>query len=304
VSGGHKVVVITRGLSRPYRSDGAWDHVQMVNVDRESEDAAGTFGARVGAMEADAVIDLVCFTPDSARQLAEGLRGRTGHLLHCGTIWIYGPTPEVPLTEAAPRRPFGTYGINKAAIEKYLLAESSRGGTPTTILHPGHIVGRGWAPVNPAGNLDLDVFGKLARGETLALPNFGLETVHHVHADDVAQSFDRALARRSVAIGEPFHVTSRRAISLRSYAEAVAGWFGREAQLEFQPFERWREGVDEEAAAATYDHIAHSPAASIEKAEHLLGYTPRYTSLQGVREAVAWLIEQGRIETGGRQLDP
>jgi nucleoside-diphosphate-sugar epimerase len=158
--------------------------------------------------------------------------------------------------------------------------------------------------VNPAGNLDLDVFGKLARGEKLALPNFGLETVHHVHADDVAQSFDRALARRSVAIGEAFHVTSRRAISLRSYAEAVAGWFGRQAQLEFQPFDEWRKGVDEEAAAATYDHIAHSPAASIEKAELLLGYAPRYSSLQGVREAVAWLIEQGRIETGGRRLDP
>ena len=26
-----------------------------------------------------------------------------------------------------------------------------------------------------------------ARGEELALPNLGLETVHHVHADDVAQ---------------------------------------------------------------------------------------------------------------------
>ena len=39
----------------------------------------------------------------------------------------------------------------------------------------------------------------LARGEELALPNFGLETVHHVHADDVAAGLhagDRQLERR------------------------------------------------------------------------------------------------------------
>src|SRR5262249_5605676 len=91
----------------------------------------------------------------------------------------------------------------------------------------GHIVGPGWEPLNPAGNGDLDVFGKLARADPLVLPNFGLETLHHVHADDVAQAFELATLRRTVAIGESFHVTSPRAISLRGYAEAVAGWFGQ-----------------------------------------------------------------------------
>src|SRR5262249_45776364 len=137
----------------------------------------------------------------------------------------------------------------------------------------------------------------------VVLPNFGLETLHHVHADDVAQAFELATLRRSVAIGESFHVTSPRAISLRGYAEAVAGWFGQEANLEFQPFAEWRTSVDEPNAARTYSNIAHSPALSIEKATRLLGYTPRYTSLQAVREAVAWLIAQGRIDTGGRSLE-
>jgi nucleoside-diphosphate-sugar epimerase len=36
----------------------------------------------------------------------------------------------------------------------------------------------------------------------------------------------------------------------------------------------------------TYDHIAHSPNCNIEKARSILGYAPRYSSLEAVREAI------------------
>lgn len=289
VAAGHEVVELSRGTRAPYHPDPTWQEVRRVAVDRDAEDAAGRFGPRIAEFGADAVVDLICFTLDSARQLADALRGRTGHLLHCGTIWVHGPSVEVPMTEAAPRRPFGEYGIAKAAIEDHLLRESRRGGTPVTVLHPGHIVGPGWRPINPAGNLDLDVFRDLARGAPVRLPNLGMETLHHVHADDVAQSFCRALERRSVAVGESFHVCSPKALTLRGYAEAVAGWFGQKPDLHFVPFDEWRASVEAEAAQSTYDHIAHSPSASIAKARQLLGYTPRYSSLQAIREALDWL---------------
>jgi nucleoside-diphosphate-sugar epimerase len=202
----------------------------------------------------------------------------------------------VPTTEDLPRFPFGDYGVQKAGIEAYLLDEAQRGGIPATILHPGHIVGPGWAPVNPAGNFDLGVFERLAKGSELAIPNLGMETVHHVHADDVAQAFVLALQNWSVAVGESFHVVSPAALTLRGYAEAVSGWFGKKADLRFVPWERWREEASEEEAAGTWDHIAHSPNCSIAKAAKLLGYRPRYTSLQAVRESLEWLIEHGRVE--------
>ena len=53
--------------------------------------------------------------------------------------------------------------------------------------------------------------------------------------------------------------------------------------------------MTESEANATYDHIAHSPSCSIEKAERLLGYAPRYTSLQAVQESVQWLMDHGVI---------
>jgi nucleoside-diphosphate-sugar epimerase len=83
-----------------------------------------------------------------------------------------------------------------------------RSDFPATLIHPGHIVGPGWKPLNPAGRFDPQVFSVLAQGKELALPNLGMETVHHVHADDAAQAFMAAISHRSVALGEAFHAVS------------------------------------------------------------------------------------------------
>jgi len=295
VEAGHEVICITRGQREPYQPHAAWASVQQVVLDRAAEETAGTFGARLRDLQPDIVIDMICFTLESARHLVEALRGQVQLFLHCGTIWVHGPSVQVPTTEMQPRRPFGEYGIQKAAIEAYLLQEARTRGFPASALHPGHIVGPGWAPLNPAGHFNPQVFARIACGEELTLPNFGLETVHHVHADDVAQIFMQAIAHWSNAVGESFHVVSSQALSLRGYAESMYAWFGQPARLKFMPWEQYRECVTEQEASATWDHIAHSPNCSIAKAQRLLGFQPRYTSLQAVQESVAWLITHNVI---------
>lgn len=289
VEAGHEVVNVSRGQREPYHPHAAWAQVRTVTLDRETEDRAGTFGPRLVELHPDVVIDMICFTLESAQHLVGALRGHVQHFLHCGTIWVHGPSVQVPTTETQPRRPFGEYGIQKAAIEAYLLREARLNNFPATCLHPGHIVGPGWIPLNPQGNFNPAIYEKLAHGEELTLPNIGMETVHHVHADDVAQSFMCALANWSEAVGESFHVVSEAALTLRGYAETVAGWFGQEARLRYLPWETWKDTVPAEDAQATWDHIAHSPNCSIEKAQRLIGYHPRYSSLQAVKESLEWL---------------
>lgn len=292
---GHQVIAMSRGERSPYVENAAWRNVEHLKIDREAEEAGGTFAKSVLETKPDAVIDLICFTPESARIMVEALRGVVGHYLFCGSIWVHGHSTVVPTTELAPRRPFGDYGIHKAEIEELLLDAAHRQGFPASILHPGHIVGPGWVPLNPAGNFDISVYSRLARGERVALPNNGLETVHHVHADDVASAFVGALSNWSNAVGESFHVVSPAAVTLRGYAEAVASWFGAEADLEFLPWPEWKKRATPELAAATWDHIAHSPNCSIEKARSRIGYSPRFTSLEAVFESLEWLKRNGRL---------
>jgi nucleoside-diphosphate-sugar epimerase len=296
VMAGHDVTAISRGVAKPYQQSPVWRHVTSVTLDREAEEAKGQFGQAIAALGADIVVDLICFTQASNRQLVDALDGRVSHFIHIGTIWTHGTAAVVPTPESAVKYPFGDYGIAKAAIEADLLSRAHLRGFPVTIVHPGHIVGPGWAPLNPAGHFNPAVFSTIARGDTLALPNFGLETVHHVHADDVAQVVVRAIDNRSAAVGESFHAVSDAAITLRGYAEAMYRWFGHQPKLSFAGFDEWAKSQDPNEAKASWEHIIRSPNCSIDKGRRLLGYAPRYTSLEAVQEAVTWLIADGQVQ--------
>ncbi|OHD72108.1 MAG: epimerase [Spirochaetes bacterium RBG_13_68_11] len=286
---GHEVTVVSRGSRKPYVPNAVWRQVRTVAIDRAAADQDGSFGRKIAALDPEIVIDMICFTPRSLELLVEALRGRVGQLLVTGTIWIHGPSTRVPLREEDALDPFGEYGINKLAMERLLQTETRRGGLAATTIHPGHIVGPGWAPLNPEGHFDPEVFRRISKGEEILLPNLGMETVHHVHAEDVARLFMAALGNWSASAGESFHAVSDAALSLRGYAEAMYRWFGRESHVRYLGWEEWKRAHTEEQANATWDHIAHSPSCSMEKARRLLGFEPRWSSLDAVEEAVGWL---------------
>jgi nucleoside-diphosphate-sugar epimerase len=87
VEAGHDVIALSRQGRPRYHEHPSWAQVTSETVDRDSEEAAGNFGPRVADLEADVVVDLICFEPDSARQLVEALRPKRTYLVHCGTIW-------------------------------------------------------------------------------------------------------------------------------------------------------------------------------------------------------------------------
>jgi nucleoside-diphosphate-sugar epimerase len=130
------------------------------------------------------------------------------------------------------------------------------------------------------------VWTKLAAGQPLALPDRGLGVLHHVHADDVAQAFERALTRPA-AIGSSFHVVAEQAMTLRGLAAGVAAWFGREPELDFVDWAEFERRSGPGHAAATREHTVRSITASIDRAravraplQHPAG-TPRGADLAG-----------------------
>ena len=175
------------------------------------------------------------------------------------------------------------------------------GGVPSVIVHPGHITGPGWPVITPAGNLDPGVWTRLATGQPLALPDHGLGVLNHVHADDVAQAFERALSRPA-AIGSSLHVVAEQAMTLRGLAAGVAAWFGREPKLDFTDWAEFERRSGSEHAEATREHTFRGIAASIDRARAVLGYTPRYGTLQALHEALTWLVANGQVDVGGQQF--
>ena len=301
VRGGHEVVAMSRGARGPYHPSPEWASVKQVTVDREAEDADGSFGARVAALRPDVVIDLICFSATSARQLVDALRPERPLLVHCGTIWVHGPALRVPVTEDEPRTAYGEYGTGKAEIEALLSRETLAGGVPSVVLHPGHISGPGWPVITPAGNLDPGAWTRLATGQPLPLPDHGLGVLHHVHADDVAQAFELALSRPA-AIGSSFHVVAEQAMTLRGLATGVARWFGREPVLDFMDWPEFERRAGAEHAGTTREHTFRGITASIARAREVLGYAPRFSTLDALHEALTWLVANGQADVGGQHF--
>ncbi|GHU78732.1 hypothetical protein FACS1894191_0030 [Clostridia bacterium] len=280
---GYHVVSVSRGKTEPFVKNPVWREVEQASIDRKEEG----FAEKIRALNADIVVDMICFTDDDMLRLIDALQDGVSHYLVCGSAWIHGPSGAVPVLEEECREPLEEYGVQKDRMDRSIAREFSGRAFPGTAVHPGHIVSPGDIPINPQGCKSLDAFRILKAGEPLYLPNFGMETVHHVHAEDVAGVFLAAIKAGKPAFGQGFHAVSPRAVSLRGYAAEAAGWYGKQAELRFEPFGEWKNRMSERDAGATLTHILHSPSVSMEKAKRLLGFEPKHTTYEAVRKCLA-----------------
>ena len=295
---GYSVVNISRGKSKPYKSDKIWNEVENIVLDREQGEQ-GTFEKKVAKINADVVVDLINFDLESTKKITEALSTTNlSHYLFCSSIWAHGTATVLPASEDLPRYPLCEYGKEKAMCEFYLHSLFRKNGFPETSVLPGQISGPGWNIINPTGNIDPMIFQKIARGEEIILPSeLGMETLHHVHADDVAQVFMNAITHRNQALGESFHAVSAESITLLAYANTMYRWFGKEPKISFSSWGDWYDYTDnEELCTSTYLHIARSGNYSIEKGKRLIEYYPRYTVLEAILASVSSMVERGVIK--------
>jgi nucleoside-diphosphate-sugar epimerase len=193
-------------------------------------------------------------------------------------------------------RPSVSTGYRRPPRPRCSKDETAGGGLDTTSVHPGHIVGPGWTPIGPLGNVDPAVWRKLSAGEPLEVPGIGAELMHHVHADDVAQVFELALVQREAAAGEDFTAVAPSALNVRGYAQIAASWFGQTADLRPVTWDEFKSATSSDAYESSWQHLSRDHFFSVEKARHVLGYVPRYEPEAAILESVRWLIDHGQLE--------
>ena len=82
----------------------------------------------------------------------------------------------------------------------------------------------------------------------------------------------------------------------------MARWFGREAVLDFVDWPEFTRRAGPGTAEVTREHTVRSITASIARAREVLGYAPRYSSLEALHEALAWLVANGQADVGGQPV--
>ncbi len=76
VTGGHEVAVVARRLE-PQHIDArlGFGSVEWILADRGAEEADGSWAKRMAGIEADVVVDLICYSPEQNRIMVEAFEG-------------------------------------------------------------------------------------------------------------------------------------------------------------------------------------------------------------------------------------
>lgn len=269
---GHEVYAVSRGGRNPYGVSDIWEKAHMVSASRV-ELCQNDWIEQIAP---DAVCDLIAYSVDDVKNILTKIPKNAFYLL-VGSIWAYQEKLYVPVDEKHPKNATGNYGKQKGLMEDYLLRLCKSEGLKGCVVHPGHISGKEWTPINPQGNVNREIYEKIARGEEILLPNDGLATLQHIHSFDLANILIACLEKQDVSRGQAFIAVAERAESLKEMSENLFRRYGYEPKIAYVSWAEFENSVSKDDFEATFEHASYSPNCSVEKAKKLLGVRLQYT---------------------------
>lgn len=270
---GYSVVGYSRGknYSIPSNKCKAYHYIKL---ERRS---AVTYAIQNGA---DIICDLVCYTKEDAQFLCnkiyEAKLESKVRLIVIGSIWVYDRQDNSLANETSPREQHEFYGKNKAKMEEYLLEQVNEKNLQVTILHPGHISGPEWPPVNPQGNKNPTLFQKIMRGEEIILPDKGLTTLHHVHVEDLTEAIVQTI-KSPQTLGQVINIAVEKPITVKDYAKLIYSYYQQEENIKYLNYDNFLKTLPQADMQETQEHLYASSGVSIEKAKALLNFRPKKT---------------------------
>ena len=187
---------------------------------------------------------------------------------------IYGEPQYLPCDEAHPVNPLSFYGASKYAVEKYLYVYRLEHGLDYTALRLGNVYGPRQDPTGEAGVVAIFAQAML-QGRPLTIYGTGEQERDFVYVRDVVEASVAAIDQGG---GESYNIATGAGTSINriySLLKAGAAYAGEASNGPARPGEVFKIYLD------------------IAKAREGLGWVPRYTLEDGLRETLHWFGEGG-----------
>lgn len=191
------------------------------------------------------------------------------------------PLAPRPTDEDKPLDPTSIYALTKADQERMVLQIGAAYDIPSVALRFFNIFGPRQALSNPYTGVMAIFSSRLLNGNPPLIFEDGEQTRDFVSVHDIVQGLLLA-AESEAAVGQALNLGSGRAVSVREVARTLADVLGVATQPRVTG--RYRVG-----------DIRHC-FADIGRAREVMGYEPRVSMEEGMRELVGWLQEQDRPE--------
>ena len=192
---------------------------------------------------------------------------RIRRVIYGSSIWVYSDIEEQSADEDTPlHAPSHLYTATKMASEYYCKAYATLYNLPTTILRYG-------IPYGPRARdgAIIPIFVKKAiSGEPLTIAGDGLQYRKFIYVEDLAEG--NILALKEIAKNKIYNLDGNRKITIREVAKTIKKIIG-DVKVEYI-----------EGRAADFQ----GKEVSTEKAKKELGWEPRTSFEQGIKNYIVW----------------
>jgi nucleoside-diphosphate-sugar epimerase len=223
---GMETTIVNRGQ----RSVSLPKGVETLQMDRKDTEG---FAQLFQNKKYDAVIDMVAFEEEDARQTVDVFRDKTDQIMIVSSVAAYErpirpvPTREDQVTLWQTDTGY-TYGYKKAVLERYLNTESEA-GVPITIIRPSLTFGDGARNVGVLRQ-NMGILERIRQGKPLVMFGDGIHPWSFTFTPDLARMMIRLLGNKK-AVGEAFHLVSQEQDNWLDLYYGFGKLVGREPEL-------------------------------------------------------------------------
>jgi nucleoside-diphosphate-sugar epimerase len=285
---GHRVTVYNRGQ----RSDAPPPEVEVIIGDRHDRPA---FEQALQKRSFDVAIDMIAFQADDAASTLRALPN-VGHLIQTSTVMTYGP-PFTSLYQGvdAPLngRHDGGYGKGKVAIDELLLAQSSPGGVPVTIVKPSFTFGPGHTLFRQV-DWRSEWLDRLKKRKPIIEAAEGLNYFQFLPAADAGEAYAE-LCGLTAAHGKVVHVVNPQPLTWHEWHGLAAAALGVPLETVSVPWEVLV-AADANRYSALTTCLGHNQVFSVDSLHALVPHwQPKVPLQQAVAESIEWMQRQQLI---------
>jgi dihydroflavonol-4-reductase len=221
------------------------------------------------------------------------------HFIYSSSTEAIGPVTHVPGDESSPYHPTYEYGKTKQITELWLHEKQHTAHLPITIIRPTGIYGPGDLYVT------LSTVRAVAKKKLRFLPGKGNTLIHFTYVDDVSQGILKIIERPKQSLGETFILASDAPISYKNMFTILAdllhvppptGSIPMAIVKMYLSFLQWnnnRKGIDDFVMhTSLIDTMRTNRAYSNAKAKNILGFSPQYDFITGMKKTIEWYNEK------------